>query len=143
MACKGIVRAVYGPDRKLIDAELQCEGDCDGKECPKASEKREDTQGGGYTLHYKCECKGTPDGGPGDCGTELIFRFDKQGSRKVEIFCPHACNKHQALPHCRPQLVKTVLELVGDGSLFDLTEPKHNTVEYWRCGCPVLKKEWF
>ena len=148
MACKGIVRVVYGPDGKYKSAELQCEGKCNNEDCPEPTKKQSDLSGGGTELHYKCTCKGTDDGGAGDCGTELIFRERPGEEQKVEIFCPHRCSKNQVLPHCRPILVRTVLELVGendgqDEHLYDLKNPKHNTIKYYRCGCPVLIKEWF
>jgi len=148
MACKGVVRVVYGPEGNYLSAELQCEGECDGKKCPEPKPTQEDIPGGGTTYRFKCECKGVVDGGAGNCGTELIIRDKPDHTQSVEIFCPHSCSKGQAEPHCRPQLIKEVLELVGlndgkDENLYDLKKPKHNTVRYYRCGCPVLIKEWF
>lgn len=148
MACKGIVRVVHGPDGKYISAKLQCEGKCGNEECPEPQPEPEDTPGGGRTLHYKCKCNGDVDGGSGNCGTELIIRDKPDHTQTVEIFCPHVCRPHQVEPHCRPVLVRTVFELVGlnggkDESLYDVKDPKHNTVRYYRCGCPVLIRDWF
>jgi len=129
MACQQQLRIKYDKNKKVLEYELQCRGQCDdGKDCKPKSETDDKT----HVTKEFCACKEGKGDPTGECYIVLYTVRNKTGDKIIEQY--YTCEGKKSCP----DKTKCAAKVVGR----DQPDPDENVNVFVQCDCWPEDEVW-